>query len=168
MKITLIGFMGSGKSSIGKSLSQKLNLPFIEMDDQVLKRSGRNNINEIFNTDGELRFRELEIEIAKKLKEIKNAIITTGGGIVMNKIIIDFLKSNGRNIIVFLDTEFETIKNRLKNNYDRPLFSNMKEAKIIFDVRQPLYRIFADIVIKTDNKSVENISQEVIKRLGNL
>ena len=168
MKIILIGFMGSGKSSVGKLLSKKLNLQLIEMDKIILKRSGLNNINEIFTIDGELRFREIEIEVSKGLKEIEDAIIVSGGGIVVNKIIIDYLKCNGRNIFIFLDTEFETIGNRLKDDHDRPLFSNIKEVKRLFEIRQPLYKNYADIVIRTDNKSVENITHEVIKRLGNL
>lgn len=168
MKIILIGFMGSGKSNVGKLLSKKLNLPLIEMDERVLKQSGRNNINEIFKIDGELRFREIEIEVSKDLQEIKNAIIATGGGIVVNKIIVDYLKRKGRNIIVFLDTEFETINNRIKNNSSRPLFLNKKESKRLFEIRQPLYDNYADIVIKTDNKTVKNITQEIIKKLGNL
>jgi len=106
MKIILIGFMGSGKTTVASILAKKLNLEVIEMDDLIIKKSGK-SINQIFNQDGEERFREMEIEVSKSLMSKDECIISSGGGIVMNKINIDFLRKNGK--IVFLKKSFSEI-----------------------------------------------------------
>ncbi len=127
MRIILIGFMGAGKSSVAKALEKKLGINMIEMDDLVVKKSGRRMVKEIFSKDGEIRFRELEIQTAKELMKKEGIVISTGGGVVMNKIIIDFLKEKGR--VIFLKASFETIKKRLVNDKERPLFQNRKNAR---------------------------------------
>lgn len=166
MKIILIGFMGSGKSEVAQKLSQKLNLPFIDMDELVLRKSGRKDINEIFESSGELYFRELEEDVARELQILEEAVIATGGGIVLNRIIIKCLKNRQRDAMVWLDTKFATICERLKNDKTRPLFKDLKDAKRLYKMRKPLYENYGDIVIKTDNKSIENITSEIIKRIG--
>src|SRR5438445_691819 len=120
MNIILIGFMGSGKTSVARMLEERTKMSFIEMDAIVVQASGRKTVNEIFERDGELRFRELEIETAKKVANNHDVIISTGGGVVMNKIIIDYFKKNGT--IIFLDTPFKTIQQRLSGDTSRPLF----------------------------------------------
>ena len=79
MNIILIGFMGSGKSSVAALLAQKIKWPIRETDELVKEQSGRKNIKELFLLDGEIRFRELEIEVAKQISVEKNIIISTGG-----------------------------------------------------------------------------------------
>src|SRR5579885_2276130 len=98
--IVLIGFMGSGKSTIAKLLAEKLQYKAIEMDTLIIEKSGRISDTEIFDTDGEVRFRELEVHVAKELQDVTTSVISTGGGAVMNKLVIDYLKKNG--IVVFL------------------------------------------------------------------
>ena len=154
--------MGAGKSSVADVLSRKLNLDVIEMDDLVLKKTKRQNISEIFSKDGETRFRELEIQTAKDLRKKDNIVISTGGGVVMNKINTDYLKDNGK--IIFLKTSFLEIGKRLKNNNDRPLFRNKKMAKKLFISRQKLYEEYADLIVNTDGKSVEKITYEIISQ----
>lgn len=163
MKIILIGFMGSGKTTVAKALAEKLNLEVIEMDDLIVERSGRKTINEIFEKDGEICFRELEIEICKELKNKDNIIVSTGGGVVMNKINIDFLKENGR--VIFLKTPLKTIKKRLKNSKDRPLFQNKKNVKKIFNFRQKLYEEYGDLIIDTNSKTIDEIVINLINLL---
>lgn len=161
MKIILIGFMGSGKTTVAKSLGEKLNLKVIEMDGLIIKKTGK-SINQIFSEDGEMRFRELEIQMAKSLAEKNKCIISTGGGVVMNKIILDYLKEKGK--IIFLKTSFLEIKKRLKNINDRPLFKNNKSAEKLFVFRQKLYEEYADLIISTNGKSVEKITYEIISQ----
>jgi len=163
MKISLIGFMGSGKTSVAKILSKKLELKNIEMDDLVLKKSKRKNISEIFAKDGEVRFREIEIEAAKDLRILRNVIVSAGGGVVMNKLNIDYLRENGE--IIFLKTSFETIRKRLKNDISRPLFKNIGVAKKLFLFREGLYKEYADLIINTDNLSIEEVANSLIKLL---
>ncbi len=161
MKLILIGFMGSGKTTVAKNLGEKLNLKVIEMDDLIVKRSGK-SISRIFNEDGETRFRELETKVAKSLAKKDKCIISTGGGVVINKININHLKENGK--MIFLKTSFLEIKKRLKNINNRPLFKDKKMAKKLFIFRQGLYKKYADLIVSTDGKSVEEITYEIISQ----
>ncbi len=161
MKLILIGFMGSGKTTVGQFLAKKLNLELIEMDDLIIKKAGK-SIKKIFNEDGEAQFRELETQVSKSLMNKNDCVISTGGGIVMNKINIDFLKNNGK--IIFLKASFFEIEKRLIGDNLRPLFKNKKSAKKIFNIRQKLYEECADLIVDTDEKSVEKISYEIISQ----
>lgn len=161
MKIILIGFMGSGKTTTARQLAKELNCSLIEMDDLIVKKSGK-TINQIFKEEGEIRFRELEIETAKSLSEKDNSVISTGGGIILNKIILDYLGRNGK--IIFLKTSFSEIEKRLKNDTARPLLKDKKAAKKLFVFRQRLYEEYADLVVNTDGKSVEKITYEIISQ----
>ena len=164
MKLILVGFMGSGKTSVAKILEKKLETQLIELDDLVLKASNRLNINQIFQKDGETKFRQLEIDQAKKLSNLNKSVVSTGGGVVMNQIILNHLKeSNG--LIIWLKTSFAVIKKRLKNDSTRPLFTDLKKAKKLFKFRQPLYQHYADLTVNTDNLSTNQVANAIIKNL---
>ncbi len=163
MNIILIGFMGSGKSSLAELLSRKMHHKHIETDELVLAISKRKSIKDIFSLDGELQFRELEIKVAKKMSNINNCIISTGGGMVMNKICIDYLKKQGK--VIYLETSFEEIERRLKDDDTRPLFSDKKRARELFMFRENLYSKYADIIVSTDGKSLEEVTNCIIKIL---
>jgi len=158
-KLVLIGFMGSGKTTVAKILAKKLNLELIEMDDLIIKRSGK-SIDQIFKNDGETKFRELESQIAADQRNKENVVISTGGGIITNEDNIINLKKNGK--MVFLKTSFSEIKKRLKNIEDRPLFKNKQAAEKLFEFRQKLYEKNADLIINTDGRSVEEVAYEII------
>lgn len=165
MKITLIGFMGAGKTSVAKLLAEKLSLERIDMDQQIIQKSGRKSDQEIFEKDGELVFRELEMSVAKSLMNKNDVIIAAGGGLVMNKINVDYLKHDG--IIIYLKNSFATSRERIKHN-PPPLFKNEQKAKELYDIRLPLYTYYADGIIETDNKTVEEISEEIIEKIKTL
>lgn len=161
MKLILIGFMGSGKSSVAKTLSQLLTLPCIEMDELVFQKTNTQNMNEVFAKGGELLLREMEVIIAKEYALSDNNVISTGGGVVMNKLVLDYLKiGNGK--IFFLNTPFQTIKERLAHDFSRPLFKNEGEAESLYHMRQPLYLKYADHIIESEKKSVEEIAEEIL------
>ncbi|CAN5173727.1 shikimate kinase [soil metagenome] len=161
MKITLIGFMGSGKTSVAEHLARVLNLNMIEMDWLVLHSVGCKDMAELFAKGGELLLREWEIKLAEELRETDNVVISAGGGVVMNKIILDYLKEKSGKII-FLHSEFETIKERIeKDKTPRPLFQNIEEAKELYEFRLPLYKRYADYEIMTDGKTVIDIVNEI-------
>ena len=162
MNIVLIGFMGTGKSSIAPLLANKLKMESIEMDDLIEKKAGK-NIETIFKENGEPAFREYEIAVAKDIKDIDNKVISTGGGVILNKIILDYLKTNAK--IVGLFASFPTILDRISTNIPRPLFQDKDEAKKLYDFRKPLYESFADIKVNTDNKSIAELSQEIADKI---
>lgn len=160
MNIILIGFMGSGKSTVGKLIAHQQSRKHIEMDDLILHRSGRSSISEIFAQDGEIKFRELEMKIAKEVSNKKNNIISSGGGVVMNKINIDYLKIGGP--IIYLKTSYHELEKRLEGDSSRPLFQNKKKARELYDMRAVLYEAYADHVIETDNQSIIEVVTHVI------
>lgn len=158
-RIVLTGFMGAGKSTVAELLAQKLGLACVEMDDRIVQRSGRASVNEIFEKDGEARFRELEHEVAQSLCAMSNAILSTGGGIVTNVSAISVLQHNST--VVFLESELETVLVRLEGNQDRPLLRDKAQIAELFHTRQPLYRQYANLIIPTDNKSPEALADAI-------
>lgn len=164
MKIVLIGFMGSGKTTVAKSLSKLLGISFIEMDDLVYQKTESRNMQEVFAKGGELLLRETEIAIAKECGSKDNLIISTGGGVVLNKIILDYLREKGA-IVVFLNAQFDTIAKRLKSDKKRPLFTDLITAKERYDFRLPLYLHYADEIVNTDSLSTEKISMKIQKMI---
>jgi shikimate kinase len=119
-------------------------------------------MHEVFAKGGELLLRETEIAIAQEYASTDHYVISTGAGVVLNKIILDYLKKpDGK--IFFLNATFQTIAVRLANDGLRPLFKNIVEAESLYYFRQPLYLKYADQVIEVDKKSVEEIAQEIVK-----
>ncbi|MBD3254653.1 MAG: shikimate kinase [Candidatus Lokiarchaeota archaeon] len=165
--IALIGFMATGKTTIGKLLTKKLpnDYKFIETDNIIVETAGK-TIPEIFAEDGEIRFREYEIEACKKASRYEKVIISCGGGVVLNKINIDYLKQ--RCYIVLLKTSAEEIyKRAMKDGKEtRPVIDKkdpMKEINNVLDFREPFYNAAAEIVIDTTDKSLEDIVEEIIR-----
>jgi len=161
MKIILIGFMGTGKSTISKLLGKTLNLKVVDMDDMVEEMAGIKT-PEIFDKYGEVKFREFESKVAKNLSQTNDIIISTGGGVILNKLnIINLRKNNGR--VVFLRTTFEEIVKRVSvHDRPRPLFSDIKKAEKLFESRKAIYEFHADIIIDTDGVKVEDIINQLI------
>lgn len=155
MNIVLIGFMGAGKSSVAKHLSHLLGYSLAEMDELVYQKTGMQTMHEVFAKGGELLLREVEIEIAKEYSLKKNYVISTGGGVIQNKIILDYFKKEGAKII-FLKASFEEIEKRLEGDCSRPLF-----AKKLYDLRNPLYAAYADIEIDTESRSPQEIAHAI-------
>jgi shikimate kinase len=161
--IYLIGFMGSGKTTIGRALSECLNISVIDTDEEIIRTTGR-SISEIFETEGESYFRILETSTLKKLPN-ENSIITTGGGIVLSEENRKCLRGNGT--VVFLNATPVEVLKRLEGDQSRPLLSGDKKTKVsqILAERMPLYVETANIIIETTGKSVDSIVEELIERL---
>lgn len=162
MKIILIGFMGSGKSSVAKRLSIALKMPILEMDERVLQKTDSRNMHEVFAKGGEMLLRETELSIARESSSMSNIIISTGAGVVQNKMVVDYLKQPKGNIF-FLNAGFQTICSRLSEDRSRPLFTHPAEANALYNLRYPLYLNYADKMIDVDQKSVNEITEEIIK-----
>ncbi len=162
--IVLTGFMGAGKSSVGKKLSEMLGLAVVDTDDVIEKDSGM-DIEEIFSRLGEVRFREMEKEAVKKVSSLKNHIIITGGGVVLDKENLRNLRKNG--VIVFLHASPETIYNRVRNETHRPLLQVKNPLEKIVELLEYRESFYAnnDLQIDTENLSITGVAEEIKKRL---
>ena len=164
--IALIGFMGTGKTAVGKALAQKLGKDFFEMDSLIEHKAGK-PIPEIFQQDGEIAFRELEIEVAKEVAQRKNAVIACGGGVVLNKINIDRLRKNC--VIIHLTASPTAILKRTSGDKnDRPLLNQPDKAKRIRELmnyRKPFYQRATDVEIDTSRLDIDSVAEQIISRL---
>ncbi|MFQ3573230.1 MAG: shikimate kinase [Thermodesulfovibrionales bacterium] len=162
--VVIIGFMGTGKTTVGKMLAQRLGFNFLDLDKEI-ERSQGILIREIFEIYGEERFREIETETIRSFKDKSNMVISAGGGVVTREENIKMLRENG--IIVSLTAEPEVIFERVKHNKDRPLLltSNPFETiKTLLKSRRELYKN-ADIEINTSNLSPLQVVQEIVDGL---
>ncbi len=146
--IILCGFMGAGKTVVGKELSKLMGCRFIDTDEMIEKEQGI-AVKAIFAAHGEDYFRDLEHEACKKIGEMKNCVVSTGGGALTYKRNVEAIKKNGAKV-VFLDTSFEAICERIGNSTTRPLFSDREEAKRLYDERKKLYEEAADYTVDGD------------------
>lgn len=163
--ILLVGFMGSGKSVVGKELSKILNRDFIDTDTEIEKEENR-SIKDIFNSDGEEYFRNLESKLLETLVNKNNCIISTGGGIVLRENNRELLKKIGK--VIFLHADVEHILNNVKNDDTRPLLQTEDYATKVSEMlesREDKYLSSADIIIQTSGKGVESIAEEIITLL---
>ncbi len=156
-KIYLIGFMGSGKSTIGKALARKLGKSYVDTDTFIEEKYG--SIPEIFKNEGEETFRLYEIEALKATTTYD--VISTGGGIVEKEENIQTMKKHG--MIIYLHTSFKEISERLELDENRPLWNQDHEEKQkLFERRIPLYKKCSDHIVSTDHKSIEEVVEEII------
>ncbi|MBQ5347763.1 MAG: shikimate kinase [Ruminococcus sp.] len=145
--IILCGFMGCGKSTIGRKLSQRLEKEFVDMDRYIEAKEGL-TVKEIFEKYGEEKFRELETQACRELSEKSDLIIAAGGGTLTFQRNIDILSSTGR--IVYVDVKYEMLCERLKRDTRRPLLQveNRNEViKELLEKRRPIYERAASIYI---------------------
>lgn len=161
--LVLIGFMGSGKSTVGKLLAKALEMKFVDTDLEIEREYGK-TVQEIFSEKGETYFRELEHKMAKKLSLINNAIISTGGGIILNKQNIDYLKNDAA--VFFLDVNKKTLYNRLISSKGRPLLEGEElwdKITRVLGERIDRYRAYADFVVKVGNEVPYETMEEIKK-----
>ncbi len=160
--IVLVGFMGTGKTTVGKALAAKLNWTYVDTD-ELIEQKTRLSIPTIFQQHGEPYFRDVESEVIKETILKLHQIISTGGGIVIREQNIKTIKSNG--IMVCLTTTPEKIFERIKSDTNRPLLQVENPKQRIQDllkVREPYYAK-ADITIITTHLSPEEIANQIIQ-----
>jgi len=164
--VALIGFMGTGKTAVGEALAKKLNRKFVELDLLIERKAGK-SIPEIFQQDGEVAFRGLEIEATKEIAREKYLVIACGGGIVLNKINIDRLREES--VIVYLTASPRIILKRVSNEEgQRPLLEVDNPTQTIQQLlrfRKPFYERAADITINTSKLDTDSVVEQIINRL---
>jgi shikimate kinase/3-dehydroquinate synthase len=161
--IFLIGFMGSGKTTVGKALASLLERPFIDLDEYISKKSGR-SIAEIFTCAGESAFRVIERDALLEVAgSAKTAVVATGGGLPVNPANRAIMKSCGH--IVHLKAQFDTLLTRIPEDPGRPLWN--ERASRLLEERRPAYED-ADFIVETDAVTVQEAVQEVFRHVENL
>lgn len=163
--IILIGFMGCGKTTIGIKLSYRMRRPMLDTDKLIEKDEDR-TISEIFETDGEDYFRDLETKCLKKLiQTTNNQIISVGGGLPIREENHALLKKLGT--VVYLRASASTIYERLKHDKTRPLLQGddpQLKIKTLMEKRAAIYENAADVIIDVDDKDFEVIMDEIIRK----
>jgi shikimate kinase len=165
--IILIGLMGSGKTTVGKILADKLGKEFVDTDAIIEKNAGL-LINKIFQNFGEEYFRNLEENVIAKISKQKDLIISTGGGSVEREInLINLKKTDGE--VFYLSASPETLFDRIKTEKNRPLLENnnpLETLKALLKKREAFY-LKADFVIDTNNKDYNDVAKEIIAKMKN-
>lgn len=164
--VFLIGFMGSGKSTVASCLADKYGMNIVEMDQIIVEREGM-SISDIFAQKGETYFRDAETKLLNEIQSGTNMAISCGGGVVLRDQNVKEMKKCGK--IVLLNAKPETILERVKKDENRPLLQGNKNVSYITDMmeqRRPNYEKAADFVIQTDGKDAEEICKEIYKRIG--
>ena len=165
-KIILIGFMGAGKTTIGKVLAKRLHIPFVDTDERIESQQKR-EIRDIFAKEGETYFRALETQQLEQLKTKKEKmVVSVGGGLPVQPQNHELLKQLGHTI--YLKAEKKTLVRRLSGDSRRPLLQGgsleKKIEELMFE-REAVYEKVADRVVLTDNKSVNEVVDELIKSI---
>lgn len=165
--LVLLGFMGAGKTSIGKELSGLLGIELVDLDELLEFKTGM-SINELFENYGEAHFRGLETDLVKEVSQGENQIISCGGGVVLNQDNIEALKKTGR--LIWLRARPETIYQRLQKDQARPLLKDHLKVPYIqrlLKERLPNYEKAADYIVDTDERPPSEIAQEIISIITN-
>ena len=166
MNIVLIGFMGSGKSSVARAISEKTGMAVVDLDAEI-EKAARKAISEIFETVGETGFRELEVRECAKASKRDGVVVSCGGGVVLNRTNVLRLKKNGK--IFWLKTGAKEISRRVSGEpAKRPLLEgrSSKEIRKMLRLRQPLYESAADFTVATDRRSVEEVADRILEAVA--
>lgn len=164
--IFLIGFMGTGKSTIASCLEKTYGMNIVEMDETIAMQQKR-SIPDIFEKYGEEHFRNLETELLIEIQKKKNQVVSCGGGVPMRAVNVAEMKKNG--CVVLLTATPETILERVKEDDNRPLLRGNKNVKFISELlekRREKYEVAADIVVATDGKDAKEICEEIFEKIG--
>lgn len=163
MNIFIVGPMGSGKSTVGKIISDELFLSFFDTDAEIEDRTGA-SIDWIFDLEGENGFRKRESVILKEMVEKNSIVLSTGGGIILSEKNRDLLSSRGT--VFYLETPINVQVERTSKDKDRPLLKNGDPETILkelHDSRQKLYEDVSDHIVMTGDKSSQDVASEIIE-----
>lgn len=158
--LILIGFMGAGKSTIGKILAKERGLTFVDTDERIIEEQGI-SIPDIFDEYGELYFRDLETDLLRRMQEdTKDSVISVGGGMPVREENRELLRSLG--CVIYLSASKQTILERVRNDGSRPMLNGddlEERVSQLMKAREALYRQAAHLDIRTDGRSIHHIIQ---------
>lgn len=156
--------MGTGKTEVGRELSNILGWKTLDIDAEIIRKKGM-TIPEIFSTEGEQTFRDIETDTIRESSQLRNVIISTGGGAVLRQENVDYLRQNG--IIVCLLATPEEIFARTRSTNERPLLQvedPLSRIRELLEVRRPFYEK-ADILVDTEKKTPRRIAEEIMEQI---
>ena len=163
--IFLIGPMGSGKSSVGKVLADRMSYHFVDSDHVIEDKTGV-SIPMIFDIEGEVGFRERERQALDELTQMSETVLATGGGAILNQDNRKHLRSRG--FVVYLKSSVDTLVQRTKHDRNRPLLQSADPRKILTEIleqREALYMDVADLIIETERAAIHKVVNEIIEKL---
>lgn len=160
-RIFLVGFMGSGKTTIGRLLARRLGRPFIDLDERIVERTGR-SISRLFAERGEAAFRQLETELIGEVIDEPEAVISLGGGAFVSEVNRRMIQASG--VSIWLDCAFEIIVKRLEGTNDRPLNTSPEQLRRLLESRLSSYAQ-ADLRIDASRSQPAELVEEIIGRL---
>jgi shikimate kinase len=163
--LVLVGLPGSGKSTVGRQLARRLDIPFLDSDHAIEQRLGC-SIREYFERQGEERFRDIETEVLAELVQKSQGVLSTGGGSVLREQNRDLLRQSGQ--VFYLYASPQEVFRRLRHDRNRPLLQvadPLKRLQDLFTLRDPLYRAAAHHVIESPKPSVGAMVQGVLQHL---
>ncbi|HNP62398.1 MAG TPA: shikimate kinase AroK [Woeseiaceae bacterium] len=164
--IFLVGPMGAGKSAVGRYLARTLHLTFVDSDDEIESRTGV-DIPFIFEKEGEPGFRKREAVVIDDLSKMDGVVLATGGGAILDP--DSRSRLGGRGFVVYLFTSVDQQFARTERGRERPLLETgdpRETLTALLDVRDPLYREIADIVVDTDGRKVKSVANEIIEQVS--
>ena len=163
--VFLVGPMGVGKTTIGRTLADRMNLDFFDSDQEIEAATGA-DIPWIFDVEGERGFRQREVKMINQLSRRKDIVLATGGGAILDEINRKRLKKRG--LVVYLRASIKQQVERTARDRHRPLLQTGNPKQIIkelFVAREPLYFQVADLVIDTNRRNLRSVSNEIIKQI---
>lgn len=163
--IVLIGFMGTGKTTLANYMGERFAMDVVEMDKEIEKRLGM-SVADIFSTYGEEHFRQLETELLEELQAREHIVLSCGGGVVLREENVEKLKKYGK--VILLTASPEEILKRVQENEERPLLKEKKNKEWIckmLEERAEKYEKAADVTVHTDEKTILQICEEMIQKL---
>jgi len=169
VNIVLIGYRGTGKSTVGRKVAERLQIPFYDTDELVKKQTGK-TISEIVEEKGWESFRREEKEVIRRLSTIRKSVIATGGGAVMDEENLNILKKEG--VFIWLFADVRTIIGRMGSDKisgeQRPSLSDSdlyKETSDMLEMRMSIYRQLADFIVDTSKKDINEVVDQVCRFL---
>jgi len=163
MNIVLIGMRGSGKTAVGRLIAEKVGKQFIEMDELIVQRMGL-SIPEIVSKYGWEKFREVEEKVTREVSRLDSVVNATGGGVITREKNIRELKRTGK--LFWLKASLDTLLKRIGNDSYRPSLTGKplrEDMEAVLAERSPIYERAADFIIETEDKTPEEVAEEIIK-----
>jgi len=163
-RVFLVGFMGSGKSSVGPHLARELGFRFVDLDAEIERKRGL-TVAEIFEQDGEPEFRRLEALALREIGEMRDVVVATGGGTLTRWESRDFIQRSGT--MVWLDAPLDVMLGRCRDGARRPLISTRERMEELLADRAAVYRA-ADLRVDTSGRDPAQAARFIAERLGGL